>query len=401
MKVLFINTVCGVGSTGTIMTDLMELLRQRGDTVRAVYGYGQAQRVRSGEAWRTVTPAGYYFHNALSRLTDHTGLYSAPETRALIRRIEEFDPDIVHLHNLHGYYLHYEILMRYLAESGRRVVWTLHDCWAFTGHCTHYTAVECRQWQTQCIDCPQLRQYPVCYLGGDVKGNYLRKKAAFTLPRDMVIATPSNWLAQQVKQSFLGKYPVRSVPNGVDTSVFCPAAGDFREKYGLTGKKILLGIAGTWGPRKGLDDFCALAEMLSEDYRIVLVGHVDRQLPERILALPRLSNPRELARIYSAADVFVNPTREDTYPTVNLEAQACGTPVVSYDVGGCAQTILPGFGRTVPCGDLSALAEAAMDWAGGKHLPSPGDAAGQLDKLACCGKYLELYDELCSGGCIT
>ena len=162
MKVYFINTVCGVGSTGKITTALLRLLKEQGHQGRIAYGFGEAKSVDPGEAYRIVSRQQYYAHNLLSRLTDREGLFSTGATKHLVADIRRYDPDVIHLHNLHGHYLNYEVLFRYLAEAGKRVVWTLHDCWAMTGHCTHFMAVGCEQWKTGCARCTQPRQYPAC-----------------------------------------------------------------------------------------------------------------------------------------------------------------------------------------------------------------------------------------------
>ena len=239
MKVLFVNLVYGTGSTGKIIADIMNLLKKYGNDVKALYGTG----VCSNDA-DTVKVSGkleYYFHNAASRFTDHAGLYSRAATRRMIREIRAFQPDLIHLHTLHGFYVNYEMLFRFLKEANIPVVWTLHDCWTFTGHCTHFSQVKCMQWQTECRDCKLLYRYPQCYWKGDVRRNFLRKKNAFTGVMNLTITTPSQWLADQVSQSFLQNYPRTVIPNGIDRTVFRPQSSSLREKYHLEDKKIVLG----------------------------------------------------------------------------------------------------------------------------------------------------------------
>ena len=389
MKVLYINAVCGTGSTGRIVTDLASLLRSRGDTARVCYGVGQARNIPEGDAVKIASTADYYIHNALSRLTDHAGLYSCRPTRRLIREMETFDPDIIHIHNLHGYYVNYELLLDHLANTGKPVVMTLHDCWTFTGHCTHFDRVGCTQWQTRCESCPQLRCYPICYSRGDVGRNFDRKKAAFTAPENLHIVTPSRWLAGLAQASFLGKHPIHVIPNGIDTGVFHPTPGADLPRD----KAIVLAVANVWEENKGLPDMMTLAQLLGKGYQVVLVGLTPRQkaaLPPGILGICRTADPRELARLYTAADVFVNPTYQETFSTVNLEAQACGTPVVTYASGGAPETLLPGMGRTVPRGDVHALAAAIRE---GLSVP-PSLPTGRLDKHYTYKTYLELYRTL-------
>lgn len=398
MKVFFINAVCGTGSTGRIIADLASLLRTNGNKCCVAFGVGSPQGMLPGEAIKMNSKAGYYFHNALSRLTDHAGLYSNRQTQMLVRELEQFDPDIVHLHNLHGYYINYEILFRALKQRNKPVVWTLHDCWAMTGHCTHYVTAGCEQWKTGCKTCTLLREYPVCYAWGDVQGNYLRKQTAFTSLSNLTIVTPSEWLADMTKESFLGKNQIRVIHNGIDIKIFCPRESDFREKNGLVGKKVVLGVANVWSPKKGFEDYCCMAKRLPEQYRVVLVGLAKQQLhllPDNILGIQRTENAIQLAEIYSVADVFANPTYEDTFPTVNMEAQACGTPVVSYDVCGCAETIQPGCGETVPCGDVDAMLEKILYWCGkGKPIPVNRSAVA---RETSCAAYFDLYRSLTEG----
>lgn len=359
MRVLFVNLVYGVGSTGKIIADIVSLLKKDGSDVRVLYGAG----VDSDDACarRTSWRLEYYIHNALSRFTDHAGLYSRAATRRLIREIRAFQPDVIHLHTLHGFYVNYEMLFRFLKKADIPVVWTLHDCWAFTGHCTHFSRIKCTQWQTECRDCQLLRRYPQCYGRGDVRRNFLRKRAAFTGVKNLVIATPSRWLAEQVSQSFLQDYPRLVIPNGIDQTIFRPQPSDLRERYHLDNKKIVLGVASVWSAQKGLPDMLLLADRLGADYQVVLIGLTKQQMaamPSNVLGLSRTTDQMELAQWYTAADVFVNPTYEDNYPTVNLEAQACGTPVLAYDTGGCPETLTTEDSLLVRQGDLDALEQA-------------------------------------------
>ena len=388
MKVLFLNAVCGTGSTGRLVMDLSEALQAQGHETLLVYGVGTAPAAEN--IWKMNHAPGYYWHNALSRLTDHTGCYSTPQTRRLIQKIQDFRPDVVHLHNLHGYYVNYPLLMDFLAKADIPTVLTLHDCWTFTGHCAYFDRADCGQWRSRCGRCPQLRAYPVCYTRGDPGGNFDRKQAAFTAPEKLCIAAPSAWLAGLAGQSFLRKYPIRVIPNGIDTALFRPTPSDFREKHDLLGKTVILGAASVWDERKGLADFPALSQLLGDQYQIVLAGLSQKQLrslPPHILGLPKLEDPRELAKLYTAADIFANPTYEDNFPTVNLEAQACGTPVVTYAVGGSPETLVPGSGRAVAPGDIGGMARAIRE-----GLSPPGTNVPGRDR--CCQRYLALYREL-------
>lgn len=340
----------------------------------------------------------YYFHNAVSRFTDHAGLYSWAATRKMIREIRAFQPDLIHLHTLHGFYVNYEMLFRFLKEANIPVVWTLHDCWTFTGHCTHFSQVKCMQWQTECRDCKLLYRYPQCYWKGDVRHNFLRKKNAFTGVKSLTITTPSQWLADQVSQSFLQNYPRTVIPNGIDRTIFRPQSSSLREKYHLEDKKIVLGVANAWNARKGLPDLLTLAGRLGSDYQVVLIGLIEKQLPNipsNVLGLLRTANQIELAQWYSTADVFVNPTYEETFGLTTVEAQACGTPVVVYETDGCPETVAPGNGRLIPQGDMQALENAVRDVADSNWRADPKKMV-RFDKDTVYQGYVKLYENVLS-----
>lgn len=337
-----INTVCGVGSTGRICTDLAEVLEQNGHECKIAYGRGIVPEKYKKYAVKIGSDLDVKLHALQTRLFDNTGFGSKRATKKFIRWVKEYNPDIVHLHNLHGYYINIEVLFNYLADADKPVIWTLHDCWTFTGHCAYYSYVKCNKWRTGCYNCPQKKAYPSSLFLDSSKNNWEQKKKLFTSVKKMTLVTPSKWLAGEVQRSFLDKYPVKVIPNGIDLDVFKPTPSDFRKKHNLEGKKIILGVASTWDTRKGLNDFVELSKILDENYKIVLVGVTVKQkkeLPKNILAIERTNNVQELAEVYTASDVLFNPTYEDNYPTVNLEAQSCGTPVVTYRTGGSIESV--------------------------------------------------------------
>lgn len=393
MKVFQINTVCGTGSTGRIAVDLYHVLEKAGHQCCIAYGRGQAPD--GIDSYKIETTAGFYLHTAFSRLTDKEGLYSASATQKLIEKIKDYAPDIIHLHNIHGHYLNYPLLFHFLSAYDKPVVWTLHDCWALTGHCAHFDYIQCSRWKTGCEDCPQLRTYPVSYLCDHSRENYALKKKLFTGVRRLHIVTPSQWLADIVKQSFLKMYDVSVIHNGIDLNVFHPTASDFKETHGLAGKNLILGVASPWTPRKGLQDFLRLADMIDDSVRIVLVGLNDQQmkhLPKNIIGIKRTNNVRELAEIYTASDVFFNPTYEDNYPTTNLEAIACGTPVVTYRTGGSPESVQEGSGGVVEKGNLQeALRCISHYW---KSSDLDFSDTEFYDKYFLFQRYIELYDQL-------
>lgn len=352
-----INSVCGIRSTGRICTDLADALTAQGHEVKIAYGRETVPEKYQKYAVRVGSDTDNKLHGLRSRLLDDTGFGSKRATKRFIEWVKSYDPDVVHLHNIHGYYINIELLFRYLAEAKKPVIWTLHDCWSFTGHCAYFDYAKCDRWKTGCHDCPQKKEYPSSMLADRSRKNWEIKKKLFTGIEDMVFVTPSEWLAEILGQSYLGKYPVKVINNDIDLSVFKPTEGDFREKNGLTGRKMLLGVASVWDRRKGLKDYIKLSEKLDDNYRIVLVGLSEeqiKQLPENVIGISRTNNTKELAEIYTAADYFINLTYEDNYPTVNLEAQACGTPVISYRTGGSTESAVK-FGTVVEKGAVGEV----------------------------------------------
>lgn len=400
MKVLQINTVCGRGSTGRIATDLLKCLKEKGYFGKIAYGIGPMLNAESSETIEIDTKLEYYVHNLFSRFTDKEGCYSIYATKRLIGQIEEYKPDIIHLHNIHGHYINYKILFNYLKKVKMPVVWTFHDCWSFTGHCSHFTMAKCEQWKNHCSYCSQLRCYPECYTKGNVKSNFTNKMQSFTGLDNLVIVTPSKWLAGLVKESFLKEYPVRVINNGIDLTKFQPKNGDqFRNKYNLKGKTVILGVASEWSERKGYSDFIKLSSEISENQKIVMVGVSDRQveeLPNSIIAIKKTNSVEELAEIYSAADVFLNFTYEDNFPTVNLEAMACGTPVITYKTGGSVEPITEETGFIIDQGDymaaLNLIGQARML---DRHIVA--SSAMQYSSKDKFDDYISLYKELLKG----
>ena len=351
MRVLMINVVCGIRSTGRICTDLAAGLEAEGHEVRIAYGRETVPEQYRKYAVRIGNDWDVRLHGVRSRTLDQHGLGSRGATRRFLAWADEYDPDLLWLHNIHGYFINYELLFDWIkGRPDMQVKWTLHDCWAFTGHCSHFTAVKCDRWKTGCERCPEKKRYPASLLLDNSKDNYARKRAAFTGVKNMTLITPSRWLADLVKESFLREYPVEVHYNTIDTDVFKPTPGDFRERYGLTDKKIVLGVASVWTDRKGLDDFVELSKMLDDDYKIVLVGLTPRQikaLPPKILGLPRTNSTRELAEIYTAADVFVNPSKEETFGLTTVEAISCGTKAIVYKGTACEEIVGTKKGITV------------------------------------------------------
>ena len=372
-----------------------------------------------------------YVHYFESRIFDREGLSSRGATKALIRHIEELKPDVIGLHNIHDHYLNYELLFRYLNKTDIKVVWTFHDCWAFTGHCFHFVTKDCMRWKTGCHDCPLHHLYPNTVLDRSVK-NYALKKELFSANKNLAIVACSDWLGDFVKESFLGDKRIEVIHNGVDLQMFRPQDGKESREGKESERRVfkIIAVSSVWYPNKGELDIYKLRTMLPEDeYEITMVGLSTEQaknLPKGIRGIQRTQNVQELAQLYSEAAVLINPTYEDNFPTVNIEALACGTPVITYRTGGSPEAVrdevsdgfkefsfdsaqdkrqvsggaeLYNTGMVIEQGNVVALANAVMQM---KDKPlSSADcrkrAEELFDKDKCFEKYVELYEELVNG----
>lgn len=361
MKILLqINTTVNSCSHGRIAEEIGQLAMQQG--WKSYIAYGRNERPSKSNLIKVGTEQDIKLQGLQTRLFDRHGVGSKNATMKLIEKIKEIKPNIIHLHNIHGYYLNIEILFNYLCSVDIPIVWTLHDCWTMTGHCAWFEFVGCEKWKTQCYSCSQIREYPGSFFIDHSKRNYILKKALFTSVKNMTLVPVSNWLKDIVSSSFLAGYPVQTINNGVDIHVFSPKNRDeMRSKLGLTDFFILLGVASVWEKRKGLDDFLRLSKELPGFCKIVLVGLNNKQLrklPSNVLGIARTENVKQLSELYSVADLFVNPTWEDNFPTSNLEALACGTPVLTYRTGGSVEAITSETGFIVEQGDLNGILNA-------------------------------------------
>lgn len=354
------------GSTGKIMMGIAEVARAQGHEVMCASPITTTNRDAGEDCgyYRIGTFNSRRVNVALARITGFNGCFAWFETYKLLKKIDEFKPDIIHLHNLHDSYINLSMLFSYIKKHNVPTVWTLHDCWSFTGQCPYFTIVKCDKWKVGCHNCPQYKEYPAS-LYDNTKKMWQLKKKWFTGVKNMTIVTPSEWLAGLARESYLKQYPIEVINNGIDLNVFKPTHGNFRKQYGIPGDKyIVLGVSFAWGYRKGLDCFVEMAEILGERYQIVLVGtddEIDKNLPHNIISIHRTQNQKELAEVYSAADVFVMPTREENYPTVNMEAIACGTPVVTFDTGGSPEMLDDKTGIVVEANDIEATKKAIKD----------------------------------------
>lgn len=397
MKVYQINVVCGNGSTGRIAVAIGENIKKNNGQCRIAYGRGKAPADVDG--FLMTGKIQVYFHAFMARLFDKQGTYSKNATKRLIADIENYQPDIIQLHNIHGYYLNYELLFSFLKSYQKPVVWTMHDCWAFTGHCAHYESVSCDKWQKRCMDCPNLKGYPTAYYSGNVGPNYDKKQHLFTNMDKLTIVTPSRWLKEQVSLSFFKAKETVVIPNGINLDIFKPTDSDIKKKLCPAGQKLLLGVTGTWTKNKGLDDFIKLRSVLSDDYVICLVGVTKKQreqLPKGIIGVERTESVKELAGYYTAADLFLNLTYEDTFPTTNMEAIACGTPVLTYKTGGSPEMVDEACGFVVEKGDVTKVADVLMHQLHGKedYAAACADRALHFKETDCYRKYAELYEDI-------
>lgn len=356
MKILQINSVYGVGSTGKIVFDIHKLLQEKGHESYVVYGRGPL--VTDKNVVKIGNKLDNYFHAILTRVFDRHGFGSKLVTKKLIKEIKNINPDLIHLHNIHGYYINIEILFNFLKASNIPIVWTFHDCWNFTGHCSHFDYVGCNKWKTKCNHCPQKRIYPKSVFIDNSKNNFIMKKKLFTSLDNITVVTPSFWLGNLVKESFFKAYPLKVIHNGIDLNSFKPTISEFRKNLNIEDKYIILGVAYVWQERKGYNYFLELSQMLFPDEIIVLVGLTDKQkrrLPNNIIGLSKTNSIKELAEIYTSSDVFVNPTLEDNFPTTNIEALACGTPVITFNTGGSIESIDEKTGYIVKKGNIKDL----------------------------------------------
>lgn len=363
MPTLFqLNTVCNSGSTGRIAEQIGVLALQRGWKSYIAYGHGKPKS--QSILYKVTTETEFYVNTAIARLIDNDGFCLGNNTQRLVAYLKAIKPDVIQLHNLHGFYLNIDVLFAYLATLEIPIFWTLHDCWSFTGHCSYFELVGCNKWLTQCHHCPNKTDYPSSWGLDRSRSHYILKKKRFTSLQKLTLITPSEWLATLVKKSYLKGYPVRVIHNGVDLKTFYPRTiTKIQTKYGLEGKKVLLGVAAAWSERKGFRYLLEISKHYAKSCKIVLVGLTaaqKRRLPVDICGIERTENVDELAALYTLADVYLNPTLEDTFPTTNLEALACGTPVITFNTGGSGEALdsEQKCGKVIEKRDLPAMYKA-------------------------------------------
>lgn len=388
---LQINVSANWGSTGKIAESIgLASIRHGWESYIA---YGRYCNPSQSHLIKIGTKSDTYLHYVHQRIFDDEGLCSKNATRQLIKTIKDLGPDIVQLHNIHDHYLNYRLLFEYLNRTDIKVVWTFHDCWAFTGHCFHFVTKKCKRWKTQCYGCPLQHEYPKTLLDHSDE-NFSLKKNLFTKNKNLTIVACSEWMAHFVRESFLQDKPLYVIHNGVDLDIFKAKPNEKVQKIFK-----VLAVSNVWNKDKGIDDILTLRNLLPEDYTMTIVGLNEKQLkklPLGIKGIQRTQNVQELVKLYSEADVLINPTYADTFPTVNLEALACGTPVITYRTGGSPEAIDERTGVVVEQGDVNGLVEAIYRM---KEDPlSSADCRKRaeecFDKDKCFEKYVQLYEKL-------
>lgn len=335
----------------------------------------------------------------LAYITGLRGYFNILGTRSFLKKVDEIKPDLIHLHVLHDTFINLNMLFKYINKRNIPVVWTFHDCWNLTGQCPAFEMVGCYKWKTGCHNCPQIHVEPKSLFLDTTKHIWNKQKKLFTSVNNMTIVSPSLWLKEQIDNSFFSKYKTIVINNGINLDIFKPQVSDFRSKYNLDNKKLILGVANIWEERKGLDVFIRLAKELSDDYRIVLIGtndEINKTLPDNVVSIHRTYNQEELAKIYSAVDVYANPTLEDIFGLVNVEALACGTPVVVYKTGGCPEILTDKCGIVVERRNYEEFKKSLISVCENKLFGSKDciERASLYNQKNLYKKYIDLYKNI-------
>lgn len=401
-KLLQINAALNKGSTGKIAEQIGVLAQAQGWEVYFAHGARYTNKTDL-----TPIPVVSYtterLHALRSMIFDAHGLGSEKATKKFIERIRRIDPDIIHIHNIHGYYLNYKILFEYLSTIDKPIVWTLHDCWPITGHCAHFDSVGCNKWKSGCYKCPLTSEYPKSLFLDRSARNYKLKKSLFSSLNNVTIVPVSEWLGNIISESYLNCHNIKVINNGVDIETFKSLdTNELKRNLNIFNKTILLGVASSWHNEKGLKEFIKLSRI--PEYQVIMVGvpsKIKKNLPKEIITIERTNNQHELAEYYSLADVFVNPTYNDTFPTVNLEALACGTPIVTFRTGGSPESVTNNTGIVVEKGNFVQLVSAieTVIKKGKTHYSTNcrERAVKLYNKEDRFMEYIELYNNLIKG----
>lgn len=402
MKVLMINSVCGIKSTGRICTDLAEILEQSGHECKIAYGRENVPQKYQKYAIRIGTDWDLKWHGVQTRLFDRHGLGSKRATKKFIKQVKEYDPDIIHLHNLHGYYLNLPVLFKYLRESKKPVVWSLHDCWSLTGHCAHFDFNGCDKWKTECKNCAYTNEYPKSFFDASKRNFKIKQELYMDMP-NLSLIVPSKWMCEVLGDSFLHNADLYMFPAGIDLNRFKPTQSDFKKKNDLENKYIVLGVASIWNSMKGIEYMSKLANDLPEDrYQVVIVGNIADgfQLSDRVMCLHNTDSIEELCALYSTADVFVNPTLQETQGLTTIEAFACGTPAVIFGSGGSADCIDNTCGVAIERGNYDEFLHMVIKACEKKPFTKDAciEKSKKYDKNLCYNPILNLYNEVLEKG---
>ncbi len=396
--ILQIDVALNVGSTGRIVHEIGDAILKEGWMSHAAFGRYSAPSTST--AHKIGTNADHAAHLLLTRLFDLHGKGSLGATKRLRALLADLKPDVVHLHQVHGYYLHLRELMQLLEEYGKPVLWTFHDAWQLTGHCCYFDRFDCQKWQTSCGSCPMTRYYPQSWGIDNSASNHREKKSTIGALSNLTVVPVSYWLGDMVKQSYLSQKQMEVIQNGVDLEQFFIEKADQATPADVD-KTTYLGVAGVWADHKGLSDFVQMSELLRDDEQIVLIGLAEKQLnglPANIKALPAQGSISALRHWYNRATVFLNPSKSESFGLVTAEALACGTPAVVYNTTACPELVDDKTGRVAVKGDFTGMLYAARELA---QLDSEAiqtecrkRAELHFDKQKQTGKYIQLYKQL-------
>lgn len=399
-KLLQIGSALNCGAPGKIAEQIGLLAMTRGWDVYMAHGMRHSNPSQL-KTIPMVTSHEEKIHALYSLLLDRHGLGPDGKTKKLVQWIENNKPDVIHLHNIHGYFLNYKTLFEYLATRDIPLVWTFHDFWPITGHCAYFDHIGCRKWETQCMDCPINGEYPKSILLSRTSKNFELKRRLFSSIKRMTVVPVSKWGGSLIKDSFLGKYPILPIYNGVDIHVFKPRESDLKRKLGLEGKTILLGVASPWSDRKGYSKYIELRSKLPDNYTIIMVGVNDQEiqeLPKGIIGIKRTQNQIELAEYYSLADIVLNLSCQETFGMTTVEGLACGSPVIVMNKTASPELVTPETGIIVEPGNINNIVSAIYEIkANGKQFYSKHCRERVLrhfDKDKCFEEYIRLYESL-------
>lgn len=394
MRVLIINLRIGTGSVGRIVSDLYHGIVENGDNCKVAYARGKEVDIPIKDTIKICSKFEVNKHALLTRLFGNTAFWSKKSTISFLKEVDKFKPEIIHIHGIYGYYINMEVLFNYIRENNIKLVSTLHCCWDFTGHCCYFDYAGCEQWRTGCENCSQKKTYPRSSFLDNTNRNYIRKMKLYNSIDNCIIVTPSEWLANLARESFLKKHDILVINNGVDINKFKFSFDEnVLNKYGINiNKKNILCVASIWDRRKGLEDVIELSRHIDDSFKIIVVGVNENQiksLPPSIIAIKRTNDIHELTVLYSVATILFNPTYEDNYPTVNLESIACGTPVVTYNTGGSGEIIKQtGFGIVVDKKNY----ESVLDYA--NNIPTLSLDKMKISQSQMVKNYLSLFNRI-------